>query len=652
MSKSPANGQSGVVLFFPGETPWMVRLREIAEELRSLNRSTEGEFLEIGEKLQGIHQSTDWISTLSTSLTAVLSGEEIVSTMNSLGSIALHVQDLQAEAMQNTSMLQKVLENLEDIRRQLSYFDNAVRELRVLCISMRIESARLGEGDAGFNTLADDVDRLVVDVGSKCGRLLGTIESVDIKLRQTLARALEIEAAQIKDARVILQDALSNLDLLKERHRLSSDGTQLIVARYDSVKRSIGEIILSLQFHDITRQQIEHATESLSRLTDMNDPPQENTVPAPDGAAGAFRNFFQPKDARARRGGGDENGYMSHPSPGVVRDVCRLQAAQLRRARDELVSAVRRIIDNLRAIASLVDDISNETSKIARNSNGSSDSCDAGCFFLDELRIGFSSLAPSLSHYAETSRELSQVVKSIGRAMDEMMTFAGGIQAIGTSIKLIALNAIIKACHMDQQGAPLAVLSEGVHRLSLDTCRQTNSISDALGSIDEITGALLGRIDSKKENTDTVDLMNGDTRNLFETLQTVTEKTASTLGSVEEQGLRLFGDIERTVESITVHHRVTQVLDRVIAELTEIVEQIGPGEDGEESPMGAEHLEVLEASYTMQAEREVHESLAGMQPRREAASPPKEPAADHEQGSEDGSEGKDDDDLGDNVELF
>lgn len=646
MWKSPENGQSGALLSYPGETSWMVRLREIPGELEALNRSTEGEFLEIGEKLQGIHQSTDRISTLSTSLTAVLSGEEIVSTMNSLGSIAQHVQELQSEAIQNTSMLQKVLENLGYIKKQLGRFDQTVRELRVLCISMRIESARLGEGDAGFNTLADDVDRLVVDVSSKCERLLGTIQEVDIKLRQTLARALEIEAAQEKNARVILQKTLSNLDLLKERHRLSSEGTELIAARYDSVKRSIGEIILSLQFHDITRQQIEHVTKAISRLTAMNDLAQEDTAPLSDGAAGTLRSFFQPEDVQERGSG------KSHPSPGVVRDVCRLQAAHLKRAKDELVSAVERIIENLRSIAWLVDEISNETSNVASNSSGSGDSCDAGGVFLDELRIDFSSLASSLSHYAESSRELSQVVKSIGRAMDQVMTFAGGIQTIGTNIKLIALNAIIKACHMDELGAPLAVLAEGVHRLSLDTCRQTIAFSDTLGSIDEITGALLGRIDSKKENADAVNLIDGDKRSLFETLQTVAEKTASTLGSVLEQGSKLSIEIGRTVESITVHHRATQILDRVIAELSEIVEQIGPEKDGEESPIDAEHLKELEASYTMQAERKEHESFTGTQHRRQTVSLLEEPTANHEHATKDKSEGKDDDDLGDNVELF
>jgi hypothetical protein len=124
----------------------MSRLQEIGTEIAELNRSTDGEFLSIGEELQSFHQGANEISELSASVGSSLSAKEICDAMDGLASMVERAQRGQGEAKLNASTLERILDAFERIGKHLAGFGMIVRELRVLCVSIRIESARLGEG--------------------------------------------------------------------------------------------------------------------------------------------------------------------------------------------------------------------------------------------------------------------------------------------------------------------------------------------------------------------------------------------------------------------------------------------------------------------------------------------------------------------------
>jgi len=638
---------------------WLDTLRRAGTDLETLARSTEGEFLSIGEQLQDFHQRAVDISKISQSVANLLSGKEMDDAIELFHDVIGRIRRLEGESEQSLGALQSVLETLGLLQRQLTGFHKTVRSLRMLCVSIKIESARHGEKDVGFQDLASEVGKLALEVEDRCSRLLEQSESLSEIIAEALNRVKGLLENQRSQAALILDRTDSSLESINERYRLSSEGAQSIFTRYEGISRRIGEIVTSMQFHDITRQRVEHAKEALDRIldgweeggngrrskrsvTDSNEiplgPPLEkgDFRTAPPFGKGGLGGIFRAEAAELRR---------------TAVSICELQMAQLRSAGKDLVSAVENIVKNLRGVSSLVEDISHETQKMA----GAAD--ETGRSSLDEVEQAFSSVMAALSTYAGAKGELSQVLGSVGQTLGDMSSYIGDVEGIGIRIKLIALNAIVKASHMGTEGATLALLAEAIHHLSVDTCRQTEAVSQALVSITSTSASLCeGLGNDGKGEGDELAQIDRTLRNLLNTLTVMSQETVSLLTRMDEEGHALSNRIFKTVGTVTVHTRVDETIHKVLSQLDGTVQLLGV-QDGIESQLEKdERIRALEASYTMEGEREVHQSMLhrGAAPSHLSPAPSSlQPAKEAKDGQPEGKSDEDsEEDLGDNVELF
>ena len=63
------------------------------------------------------------------------------------------------------------------------------------------------------------------------------------------------------------------------------------------------------------------------------------------------------------------------------------------------------------------------------------------------------------------------------------LTFIGDIEKIGIEIRMIGLNACIRAAHVGEKGTALGVLADSIHQLSGDTSGLTDAISENLKKV-------------------------------------------------------------------------------------------------------------------------------------------------------------------------
>ncbi|MGC8494784.1 MAG: hypothetical protein ACP5SH_23925 [Syntrophobacteraceae bacterium] len=592
-------------------TKWHSGLPELTDDLGVLAGSTEGEFLSLGENLQGFYQRAEALSKACSEVASRMSGEDLQTVIEGFGALIEGINRLESGSKQNTDNLRSVLEKLEGLDDLADGFNKVILLLRVLCISIRIESARLGDRDLGFDTLASEVEKLSREIQDRSSKLNESCQSLSHMIGQTLERVLELEAARQKQAGIVLDKTMSGLESLLEKHGLSSKAAGQISAHFETVSKRIGEIVLSMQFHDITRQRIEHARDALVGII----PPE-------------------------REEGGDLP---------LARNIAELQAAQLKYAGDELLSAVNQILDNLLALADLVEEMARETSGLA----GAADKTDHS--FLAEIETGFSLVMSAVGTYGEAGRELGATMGSVGGMLEEISAQAGSIESIGEKIKLISLNAIVKSCHIGNEGESLGVLAESTHQLSIETRRLTAIVGDALRSIIATSDSLITATDAGTNGGPGASTLAGEALgNQLETLRTVNQVIASMLSRVNLDGCSLSEDIRKAVGQVSVHTKIHQSLGVIVGKLEEMVAFLrqAPAEGPEGSD---ERMEALKASYTMQAEREVHEAIFRLDPQEKPAldeeSPPEVPQLEtlsEESGPMEASE----DDLGDNVELF
>ncbi len=607
------------------ENGWRDTLLELGSALESLGNSTEGEFLSIGENLQGFYQRAEEISKIAASVAGLMSGEELGAVIEGFRNVIEKMKRLEGESRRNTRTLREVLENLAHLNHEVEGFHKTILNLRVLCVSTRIESARLEDGDAGFEALADEVGKLSLEIANLCFQLLASSESLSRLIGQTLSRVLDLEATQQTRAGIVVDKTMSSLESIVEKHGLSAEAAGQVCARYEAISQRIGEIVSSMQFHDITRQRIEHAQQALAGLGPH------------DRLTGEHIGFpFGWNSRRMRLKGREEHRLLAA-------DVSGLQIAQLDHAREELVSAVNNILDNLLALANLVEEMAQETSKMA----GAAD--ETGQSFLTGVEAGFCSVTSNLKTYGETGHELCLAMGSVGGMLEEMSAHAGNMEKIGEKIKMIALNATVKACRIGEQGATLAVLAEAIHQLSVETRRRTENASEALRSITLASESLCTAVNA--DGTDQggdLAFVGEELKTQLQTLQNVNQSIVSLLTRMNLDGCSLCEDIRKTVDEVGVHRRVDEVIGRVVSGLGEIVSFLQSKEAAESQADSAERMKILESAYTMQGERDVHYQA---KPNGVIVNPLTTIEAENE-APESGANKADEEDLGDNVELF
>ena len=322
---------------------------------------------------------------------------------------------------------------------------------------------------------------------------------------------LGFQEKQLKKARTILDNTTNVLCSLTGQYGLSKTAAMDIAACSAAISGSTGEIVTSIQFHDITRQQFEGIKNELNNVC-----------------------------AHYHRGYGTHSLPDSVNAPAVaagIEDFCEHQAAQLSDVRDTFMNAVQEISGNLSQIASNVAAMSDDAKKIVGNDRMNRET------FLTGIEGTLSFVKDSLSalnENAAASRELSAAVLSITASTAEMSEYIGAIEEITEDVELIAFNAEIKSSQIGTEGASFVVLAGHIQKLSVETCAKIETVSGMLKIITSSSGALAACTDSELEGSfreieaisrdleSLISALSGLNRNIFTIFQDI-DKAGCTL---------------------------------------------------------------------------------------------------------------------------
>jgi len=571
----------------PARLDCIGRLNKAVTELAILTSDTEGDFLTIGENLRDFYARIKEVSTLSASITERMAGREVTEAMEGLQEVFDRIGLLDAESGQGRDALTSILQRFEGIQNHLQGFDKTVRNLHILCNFIRIESARSGRKDTGFDTLSDDVQKLAGNIESQSALLLDQSLALATLIGQNLEKIRRFEEDQHRQAGRILNDAVTNLAALKEKHGHSTAALKNLSDRWSQLSLNIGEVVSSMQFHDITRQRIEHVRDALSELAERLQRSGGNV----DGAG------------RGRR----RTGGAVSEQVALVADTCELQAAQLRHARDELVSAVLAIIENCRNIVCNVEEMTEETGQlIGVHGNG-------GRSFFAGLEGNLSSLITAVCQYVDVNRELSAALYRVTGTVEEMSSFVSEIEKIGFRMKMVALNASVHAARIGEEGLGLGVLAEALHPLSVETSRQIGVIADTLNAVITSSRGLTTLLDgdSADPGKDT-ERMAAHLEALMAPLRRLDENNLSLLARMDGAVKALSEDVGRATTAIRVHERIDRKVGEVDAGLLDLVAGIRSVLPAGGAGGGRVRLEGLSERYTMDKEREIHQSITAL----------------------------------------
>ncbi len=582
---------------------------EVSRTLPSLNSAVhnrEEDFLRLGASLQDFSSEAGVISDKAANLLNLTSEENLSRFILDLSQELDRMTDMfrAAASDENLHDLRSIIHTIQRLDTLIGDFGRIIRGLQMLSISTRIESARLGADGRGFSTLADDVEGLAHKIVAHSAGILSRTKALVGLVDKALVRTEAMRCSHDACSSTVIIELHGNLDALETLAARSRELSDHLAKSTTEVKASIYLIVSRLQFHDITRQQVEHVDHALgdvlALLRDVNR-------------------------GRANSDATDVTGWVG--------DVISLQTSQLESAASRFLKAVDGMKRDLGAIAKTLGGLRDKVKEITRGDTASGGSA------LDVIEQSMGHVIKAMNEFADQGQLIGQDMVDVANMVAEIGAYLADIEDVGSEIELIALNASIKAAHTGDKGKALGVLASSVQGLSHEARLQTDATAEALRAISESADSLKQGA-AEFLDRERVSGMVQDLGRLITELDQVNGRIVKFFAEIETHSAALFTSIERLNNSVSFHHDVAAELRRCRDTLVDISSRARALVPFSRDSRRPERLREMLKRYTMEAERIVHQmALLEQQPSSTAA-------------EASGDAGEHDDELLGDVELF
>jgi hypothetical protein len=245
------------------------QLNTCAGVLKALSPDTEREFLKIGEELNTLADICYGMTDDAVRLSSVsgFSGEHGLSDKGSFiheniqlfDEVTGHVRKSIEALNDGDDLLVELLSQVRKLRDPLEKLHSLGKTFRVLGVGIKIESSRNQNETHGFRILADEVADIASSVQNNCRYC---IDKTDVIKREIGASRKVLNSGRPSNDRgeQAIHIILRSLEDISHKSETLAAG---IEERSTAMAQGIGEVVMAMQFHDITRQQLENVSHAL-----------------------------------------------------------------------------------------------------------------------------------------------------------------------------------------------------------------------------------------------------------------------------------------------------------------------------------------------------------------------------------------------------
>ena len=596
-------------------------LSDYQAALAAAGRGSEDDFLRLGRELEGIHADVNDLVAETLATIRRTAGNDAGAEESVLvkidGLARRSLEDLNRRRGQVSGRLARidaVGKRLKGLDRLCSAMERLAMNLRVVGFNIRVESARSTDSQDMFGVVSERINRLSDNVGRNAGRIREDVR--DAAGRQSAAgegisRGLNRLDGLASGAEAAVSGSVQDIERLMSGALSAIEGAE---THLNAISRQIGEVVAGIQIHDSMTQRISHINKALGDAA---------ALCSPDGGGELIRH-----------GEVDERRFTAAHS------IIELQIAQLRRiisdiatGHDATQTAFDRIREEIQGLAGSLLDLK---AGAAGDASGEETAGDP----FESLRadlLGLRDLMAEASELVDRIQETADAAVATTERLEGHMTEVDGI---GFEIRMIALNAIVKAAHLGETGSALEVVAQEVNTLSDETNRFVDRVKGVLdGVVKQVRKLDVNGTGKEKDIAagGATDLASGiaEAAAAYDRFREASARIVGRAGELESEIARTLSDLGFLP---SLCHELSELLERMEGIAAMLRPRIR-----EDLRSSVDEVNRLTERYTMRLERGVHRQL--LEERDPSLPAPECPPGERKKSRET-------DELGDNVELF
>ena len=517
------------------------KLSDILRKIELLNSGldkaadlTEQDFSSLNENIgESLNKSAD-VSDLSEEITGKIYGDTVKNCIKELKQVLVRIKNYVDETGIGFKEGQKELTNvnktLGDIVDNLSGFKSLVKHLRMLGISTKIESVRLGLEDRGFYTLAEDVEKLSTMITKKSLDIRGKLTyllNLTTKGKSTITSLIR---TQNEFTSKIVGEALLSSDLLSDKYRSASEKSGLIVAKSKMISQATSRIDSTDEIYVTVKSQFENIKNVLSDL--VSDSKKK------------FAEFLG-------------SGSVSAKFITEFQNTLNLQCEHIENVVNNLDGAIQNLRTGFKNIEDNITSLMTELNQFIGSSSFGQNS------LLTEISKKLTAVSNTIDQDSKISDEMVSSMASVADTIADLSGFVDEIDEIGTEVELIALNASVKAARTGEEGAALGVLAESIQKLSIDAKKQTSLILEVLQNVMKTAEKLRNNFNSKNtvENKENLASLSAKINELLGSLNDTDADISNKSEELIEQTAELNDQIKKIMQKVWTDKKVRNITE-------------------------------------------------------------------------------------------
>ena len=581
--------------------PWIAKfpskINAIGDGLERNFAEIAPEFEQLGEKLHFLYKESTDLAELSIKALNFMGNKEIFQSIKEISEESL--KELEEYKFQLHGSLQKIndiVEKVENLYQNCISLGKIVSYLNCINLNMAVECNRREDFKNVFQDFVEEVKTLV----NKISTIENTVHKKceDVRLEQMRAHkkilsGLENLNQLNEEAERNVRQAIYEIDQLISA---SLDAIQSVSDHSQRISSQISKIVILIQFHDITRQQIEHIVAALKDAKEISTK--------------IIHKQYSEEEV--------ENQLF------MIYSLLQLQSTQLKHVLDEVHLVYEKISQAFEELGKQATGLSKMAAFLRNGNNASSFMNLVGA--LEDLEKYLGEGKKLGGELFLTAEEASQAVSTLFRDIKKVLS-------LGKDLNFKSLNAIVITSHLGETGVPLRVLAQEIKELSNQTNHLVSDFSDTITNIEKSIHSLDNlKLEEKLEN---LELQRG-----MENLSLARQEFAESSSEIQYQSEGLEKEIKFIQQKLEFFHTLTKNLSHEKEQIEALKEPLLPWKNAGNRETKAK-IEEIAARYTMKSERDIHKQIV----EAEKAGILKETIIDT-------NIDLDEDDFGDNVELF